>query len=336
MSLTDRCTEAADEHGLDPAPAPAPRGERSELRLSLPLRHGGTAEVTLRYELVGEGDRMLLVAGGISAARHVVASAEFPEPGWWQGQARSFDPSHHRLLAIDWVGADGAIDRPIDPADQAEAIARLLDHLGIAHAAGFIGASYGGMIALHLAARYPRRCGAILVLSASACAHPYSSALRSVQRRALALGESAGRPEAGIALARALAMVTYRAPEEFAERFEDPRIVGNRVRVGADDYLDHHGLRHGERMSATAYRRLSESIDLHNVEPATIEVPATFVAVDSDALVPAGDIEALAAATPDARFRPIHSKFGHDAFLKEEVQVGVIITEFLQSLESKP
>jgi len=304
--------------------------------MQLQLRHGGDASVTLRYELVGAGPRLLIAAGGISAGRHVIAAGEFAEPGWWQAQASSFELGECLLLAIDWVGADGRLDLPIDAADQADAIAALLDHLGIQRADAFIGASYGGMVALHFAARHPSRCGAILVISAAAASHPYSSACRSLQRRALELGEAIGDRASGVALARAMAMLTYRTPEEFGERFGDqPRIEAGRVRVGADDYLDHHGRRHVDRMSAIAYRRLSESIDLHQIDPAEVRTDATFAAVDSDALVPRADVEALAAAIPSARFRLIQSIFGHDAFLKEEAQVAAIITEFLQSLETK-
>lgn len=319
MSRSDRCSREG--------------AERGELALALPLRHGGEAETILRYELVGNGERLLIVAGGISAGRHVVASAEYPEFGWWQPQAPTFDLDKVRLLAIDWIGADGSIDLPIDPADQADALAALLKHLGIAHADGFIGASYGGMVALQLAARHPSLCRSILVISASASAHPFSSACRSLQRRALSLGEGAS----GVALARAMAMLTYRTPAEFGDRFtEPPRVENGRVRVAADSYLDFQGDRHAGRMSATAYRRLSESIDLHRIDPASVAVPATFAAVDSDALVPAQDVEALAAAIPGARFHLIHSRFGHDAFLKEEAEVAAIITEYLQSLEAKP
>jgi homoserine O-acetyltransferase len=305
--------------------------EDCAFQIDLPLRHGGRADVALRYELIGKGEPLLIIAGGISAGRHVVAHADNPESGWWQSQASSFDLSRDRLLAIDWVGADGTLDAPIDSADQADAIAALLDHLGIARADAFIGASYGGMVALQLAARHPDRCGSILVISASASAHPFASALRSLQRRALDLG----RDGAGVALARAMAMLTYRTPAEFEERFaEPPWIEDGRVRVSADSYLDHHGGRHVERMSATAYRRLSESIDLHRIDPADTRIPVTFAAVDSDALVPAADVEVLAAAVPGARFRLIHSKFGHDAFLKEDGQIAAIITEFLETLES--
>jgi homoserine O-acetyltransferase len=310
--------------------------KRSEFALSLALRHGGEAPVRLRYELAGKGGPLLLVAGGISAGRHVVASAAHPEPGWWESQAGTFNLDRCHLLAIDWVGSDGTIDRPIDAADQADAIAALLDHLGIERADAFIGASYGGMVALHLAARHRSRCAAILVISASASAHPFASACRSLQRRALELGEAGGDPASGVALARAMAMLTYRTPAEFADRFAaEPRIEAGQVRVAADDYLDHHGRRHVDRMSPTAYRRLSESIDIHTIDAAEIALPATFAAVDSDALVPPADVEALAAAIPGARFRLIRSKFGHDAFLKEDAQVAAIITEFLTSLETK-
>ena len=323
MSLTDRCRDQA-------TPQPASPATRGEISLQLALRHGGEAQVALRYELFGAGERLLIVAGGISAGRHVLASPEFREAGWWQAQAAAFALDRYRLLAIDWVGADGATDLPIDSADQADAIAALLDHLGIALVEAFIGASYGGMVALQFAARHRARVGTILVISAAGAAHPFASACRSLQRRALELG---GEQE-GVALARAMAMLTYRTPAEFGERFADPpRIDNGRVRVAADDYLDFHGQRHAGRMTATAYRRLSESIDLHQIEPEDIEVPATFAAVDRDALVPAADIEALARAIPGARFRAIHSRFGHDAFLKEEEQVAGIITEFLDSLE---
>ena len=320
MSLADRCSPFADDQAL-----------RAELGLRMAFTHGGEADVTLRYELVGrDGAPVLLVAGGISAGRHVAASDEFPEAGWWQAQARSFDPSRFRLLAFDWIGADGMLDLPIDPADQAEAIARLLDHLGIDRIAGFVGASYGAMVGMHFAAAYPDRCGALLAISAAGSAHPFSSACRSLQRRALALGD----PAEGVALARAMAMLTYRTPQEFADRFTAlPRIEGGRVRVAAEDYLEAQGERHVRRMSATAYRRLSESIDLHRIDQAALRVPLTLVAVDSDALVPPADVEALARAIPGAACHRITSHYGHDAFLKEERAVAAILSQFLTSLE---
>lgn len=290
----------------------------------------------LRYELTGPtGAPLLIVAGGISAGRHVLASSEFPVAGWWQSQSESFNPEVRRILAIDWIGADGSVDLPIDPADQADATRRLLDHLGIAGAAAFVGASYGGMVGMHFAAMFPDRVGGLLAISAADRAHPFASANRALQRQALTLGERHDDPEAGVALARAMAILTYRTPTEFSDRFAEPPAIGSnaQVRVPAEDYLDAQGLRHAGRMCSIAYRRLSESIDLHRIDPAYIRVPLTLVAVDQDALVPSTDIATFAERVDGARLHQIQSRYGHDAFLKEEVQVATIITQFLNSLE---
>jgi homoserine O-acetyltransferase len=239
-------------------------------------------------------------------------------------------------LAIDWVGADGAVDLPIDPADQAQALILLLDHLGIARVAAYIGASYGAMVGMHFAAWHPRRLDALLAISAAGSSHPYASACRALQRRAVSFGEKAGDPASGVELARELAILTYRTPEEFAERFaERPSIVNGGLRVASEDYLDAHGERFGRCMSSTAYRRLSESIDLHAIDGVQLRLPVTLVAVAGDALVPADDCRALADSIPHARFHQLESRYGHDAFLKEERQIGRIITEFLNSLEQQ-
>ena len=312
-----------------------PNAVRGEMPLTLSLLHGGAIRVTLRYELLGRaGAPLLIIAGGISAGRHVLSSAQFPDAGWWESQVGSLDADGHRVLSFDWIGADGDVDLPIDPADQADTLVRLLAELGLGKAAAFIGASYGGMVGMHVAARHPERIDALLAISASARPHPYSSACRALQRRAVALGECAGEPSAGVALARALAMLTYRTPSEFADRFAgEPAVESGTVRVAAEDYLDVQGDRHARRMSAAAYRRLSESIDLHHVEPSDIAVPLTLAAVDTDALVPAADVHVLADAIPGSRFHLLHSRFGHDAFLKEQAQVASVITSFLDTLE---
>lgn len=315
---------------VDDAAAIAFRGEFDRL---LPLRHAGPQAVTLRFELTGHANApLMVVAGGISAGRHVISSTEFAEPGWWEPQRTTL--AQARVLAIDWIGADGTLDVPIDPSDQALAIATVLDHLGIGRIAGFVGASYGAMVGLQFAAAFPDRIGRLLSVSASDRAHPFSSACRSVQRKVVALGERGGDPAAGVALARALAMLTYRTADEYRGRFNQrPTVVGGEMRVSADDYLDFQGARYAERTSGPAYRRLSESIDLHCVDPSDINLPATFVAVESDWLVPIEDIRALADSVSGARFILMPSLYGHDGFLKEQGQVAAILDEFIDTLE---
>ena len=116
-------------------PTDAAHELRGEISLRLDLRHAGIRQLTLRYELIGDAaSPVVLVAGGISAHRHVVASETFPENGWANALAqggRALDPARVRLLAIDYLGADGKLDVPMETADQADAIVQLLDALRI-------------------------------------------------------------------------------------------------------------------------------------------------------------------------------------------------------------
>lgn len=306
--------------------------QRGEFLATLELVHCGLTHLTIRYELTGpKSAPLVIVAGGISAGRHVLANQSEECEGWWQAQSAVL--SNHRLLSIDWLCSKGDLDRPIESSDQARAIFATLDELGL-HSVAFVGASYGAMVGMHCAALAPDRVQALLAISGAHRSHPFTSAQRALQRQAVELGERLGSPEDGVALARKLAILTYRTPEEFAERFTAPTSVDwERAHASSEPYLNHMGDKQSARMSAAAYRRLSESIDLHRIDPTTIAVPATFVAVDSDQLVPAADIKALANATPKARLIIIPSIYGHDAFLKEERAIASIIEDFLNSLE---
>ena len=318
---------------------PVVEAVRGTVECRLALRHAGVRALRLRYECVGApGTPVVLVAGGISAGRHVVASAEFPERGWWQAQAaqgRTLDPRGRRLLAVDWLGADGSLDAPIDPADQADAIAAVLDALGIDALDAFVGCSYGAMVGLQFAARHPARVARLVAVSGTHRAHPHASASRALQRRALALGALQCDEHGGLALARQIAILGYRTPEEFDARFGPARIVDGRVRTGAEDYLDHCAGAYAARTPPTAFLRLSESIDLHCVEPEAIAVPVTVVAVAEDRLVPIEDAYALVerlARGPSPRrpqLRVLRSVYGHDAFLKESAALDAILREAL-------
>src|SRR3546814_6948330 len=72
------------------------------------------------------------------------------------GAGRALYPARHRILAFDYVGADGTLDALIDPGDQADAVAGLLDALDIDALHAFVGYSYGALVGLQLAARHPR------------------------------------------------------------------------------------------------------------------------------------------------------------------------------------
>ena len=314
--------------------------QRGEVTVSLDLRHAGTRIVTLRYEVLGQaGLPAVFVAGGISAHRHVGSSEAFAEAGWWEAQVgpgRALDTTRFRVVAFDWLGSDGNLDAVIDPADQADAVAAVLDALHVERLHAFVGCSYGAMVGLQFAARYGQRLNHLVAISGAHRAHPFSSAWRALQRRAVALGALQCDESHGLALARQLAILSYRTPEEFSERFDAAQVVDGRVRVAAEDYLDYCGAQYSARTSPVAFQRLSESIDLQSVRPESVGIPVTVVAVEEDRLVPVADSRALAQRLRTSRIEVLSSLFGHDAFLKEETAIATVLVQALQEAATSP
>lgn len=334
----NRFAEPSPVEGASPSSVQddAPHALRGEVVVELAMRHAGTRAVTLRYELHGQaGAPVVFVAGGISAHRHLAASDVFPESGWLNdlvGTGRALDPAHRRLLAFDFIGADGRLDAPIDSADQADAIAKLLSTLGIPRLDAFVGYSYGALVGLQFAVRHPERLDKLVAVSGAHRAHPYAAAWRALQRRAVTLGQLQCADAQGLSLARQFAMLSYRTPEEFGERFDAaPEIVNGRVRCAAEDYLDAAGAQYVARTPVTAYVRLSESIDLHRIVPADVRVPTVVVAVEGDRLVPLSDSVALVEGLGTlGQLRVLRSPYGHDAFLKETDRIDSILTSALR------
>jgi len=314
---------------------------RGEVALYLKMRHAGLREVKLGFELHGpDAAPVVLVAGGISAHRHVAASAAFPERGWANelvGPARALDPARLRILAFDYLGADGLLDAPIDTSDQADAAASLLDALGITQLHAFIGYSYGALVGLQLAARHRRRLARLVAVSGVHRAHPYAAAWRALQRKVARLAQEHAADQYGLSLARQFAMLSYRTPEEFAERFAAaPELRDGQVRVAAEDYLDASGAKFADRTALTAWLRLSESIDLHRVDPARVYTPTTVVAVEGDRLVPLSESVALVEGLRgQGRLRIVRSPFGHDAFLKETERIDAILAAALRQPQGR-
>jgi homoserine O-acetyltransferase len=315
----------------------SPTDGRGTVTIDLSLRHAGLHRIDVHYEIQGDpASPLVIVAGGISGTRHVAGGPADSTPGWWDdqiGDGLPLDPRHHCILAIDWVGADGLLDAPIDTADQADAIRAVLDALSLPRVALFVGCSYGAMVALQFATLHGDRVDRVVCISGCDRAHPYSSAARALQRRAVALGSLQCDTAAGLALARELAMLTYRTPEEFSLRFDAaPTLTQGRVRCAAEDYLDHCGQRFAGTFSSTGFLRLSESLDLHVVAAEDIRVPVTVVAVAEDRLVPLADAARLATRLGDnGALRVLHSPYGHDAFLKETAAIGVVLRDALHA-----
>jgi homoserine O-acetyltransferase len=298
-----------------------------------------------RYELIGQHHApVVVVLGGISASRHVAANENDPTPGWWDdivGRGRPIDTRAFRVLGVDFLDggrrADGRPRRTVTTHDQAANVARVLDELGIDRIHSFVGASYGGMVALAFAEQYPDRVERIVAISAPHEPHPMSTALRALQRRIVELGLDTGRAADALAIARGLAITTYRSTREFGERF-DPSPVErseNDATFPVEGYLRHHGEQFAARWSAERFLALSLSGDLHRVDPSAIRTPTTIVAAEGDSIVPGEQLETLA-ATLRGPCQLVHvaTTRGHDAFLTEPVAVGEIVRAALHNVHN--
>jgi homoserine O-acetyltransferase/O-succinyltransferase len=313
----------------------------------VPLHHGGRLErIQIAWRLVGPANAPVVCAlGGISAHRRVCATDD-PRESWWSeiaGPAHPLNVNHHRILSFDYLGGSGESTGPgagasfpsISSYDQAEALLRLINHLGIKSLRAIAGGSYGGMVALAFGERYPDRVSHLIVIGASDRAHPMSTARRCIQRRIVQLATESGRPGDGLELARALAMTTYRSAEEFSARFDDvPVHDGNRLVFPVERYLMSRGRDYSTRYRPESFLCLSESIDLHRVDTASIFVPTTAVAIREDQLVPLADVRAMVARLPSGKLHEISSVYGHDAFLKETEQLRGIFASALDAYRS--
>ena len=277
------------------------------------------------------GAPVVIVLGGISAGRDV--------HGWWPavvGERRPVDTSEFRVLGVDYLDggerADGRPERAVTTQDQADRIAAALDALGIERVHAFIGASYGGMVALAFAERHAGRADQLVAVSAPAEPHPMSTALRSLQRRIVELGLETGRARDSLAIARGLAMTTYRSSEEFGTRFAPcgTRLPAGREELCVESYLRHHGEKFAAWMSPARFLALSLSADLHRVNPARCTTPALFVASRGDTIVPLEQLSSLHDHwAGSSRLAETHTHTGHDAFLAEPQHVGALIHEAL-------
>lgn len=278
----------------------------------------------LAWQCVGPAEAPLIVVlGGISAHRDATS--------WWQaqcGQGRALDTERFRLLGVDWLGGCDDSTGPqagesfpaISSTDQARAILLLLNRSGVRHVHAIVGASYGGAVAQHLAALLGRRLGHLFVLSAAHKPSQFALVLRDIQRSILDLGDDSAQ---ALALVRALAIVGYRTPEGFEQRFAETD--------GAAEWLAHHGRAFAERFNATSYRCLGASLDAHRIDPAAITVPTTVFSVKEDLLVPPSLSRDFAASCAGpCELVEIVSEYGHDAFLKEETVVGDLLRRIVE------
>jgi homoserine O-acetyltransferase len=291
---------------------------------------------------------------------HALTGSADAAGDWWEpliGPGRALDTDRVGVLGANLLGGRYGSTGPtsIDPRsgrpfgrdfpavstrDQARAQWALLDALGIDEIALVVGGSLGGMVALEVGLVRPAAVRHVIPIAAPAATGPMAIAWNHIQ---IELIERLG--DAGLALARELAMTTYRSETDFDERFGRSAEPDGRPSIVS--YLDHQGDKLVDRFDGDTYRVLAGAMDRHDIgagrggldaalaQLAVADVRLTGVGIEDDILYGPRQVRSLVGAAADAgvaaRYRQVHSTKGHDAFLVEWDQLTAILLEALSS-----
>jgi homoserine O-acetyltransferase len=279
---------------------------------------------------------------------------------WWGpllGPGKALDTNRHAVLAANLLGscygssgpAEWKFDRgeqfpELAPSDLARAHIPLLEHLGVEKLALATGGSLGGMVALEWGRVTNVPVDRLVVFAAPGAASPQAIGWNAVQRMSIEADpawkggdyEPGEGPAAGLAAARALAMITYRSGAEFQARFGRQSSRSEEM-FDVEHYLRRQGEKLVARFDPASYVALMRTMDLHDVGDlgaAGVETSRRVgqvigVGIDSDILYLPGEVRdwvsAYRLAGVNAEYREIASLYGHDAFLIEWDQVQQIL-----------
>jgi homoserine O-acetyltransferase len=238
------------------------------------------------------------------------------------------------------------------------ALVGLLDVLGIDRLHAVVGGSMGGMQALSLAANFPERISAALIIASTARHSAQNIAFHEVGRQAI-MADPAWRggdyyghgkgPEKGLAVARMAAHITYLSEEgmheKFGRRLQDrtEKTFGFDADFQVESYLRHQGLSFTDRFDANSYLYITRAMDYFDLaEEHGGKLASAFagsrarfclVSFDTDWLYPTAEsrsiVHALNASGAPVSFVELSAPFGHDSFLLDVPALDRVIAGFL-------
>lgn len=336
----------------------------------LELELGGVLpEVQVAYRTWGKlssgGDNAILVCHALTGHADV--------DDWWApllGAGRTLDPSQDFIVSSNILGScygttgptslNPKTSQPYGPTfpaitvrDMVRVQAQLLESLGVQSLRLAIGGSLGGMQVLEWGAQYGDRVQSLAVIAAPGRHSPWCIGLSEAQRQAIYTdarwqdGNYApdDPPVQGLAVARMIAMSTYRSWASFHHRFGRHSTAASAAPYAVTHYLQHHGQKLVERFDANTYVALTQAMDRHevggnhpSVEPGqryqmalqNIPHPTLVVAINSDILYPPAEQQELAELMPQAQLAWLDSLHGHDAFLIDMENLNNQVLAFRQ------
>jgi 3-oxoadipate enol-lactonase len=258
-----------------------------------------TNGVALRYELSGKGDRTLVLVHEMGGSLES-----------WDDIAPRFAATR-RVLRYDTRGAglSQKVRGELTLDTMADDIAALLDALGIKGKVALAAVALGGAIALHFAARYPKRTSAVVVGS------PATGI--AAERRVPALERLARIEAAGMAFAVDDSMQNGYAPElrgdiKRFERFR-ARWLGN------------------DPSSYAAIWRMLANADMQS-ELTRLSCPVLVIGGSLDRVRPASVVESIAKSIPGARY--VEVRTGHYMAVQTPDLIADCIDDFLKSVDA--
>jgi homoserine O-acetyltransferase len=262
------------------------------------------------------------------------------DEGWWAsliGEGKCIDTHSYTILAFNIPGNgydQFVIDNYKDfvAGDVARIFLSGLQQLNIKKLFAIIGGSLGGGIAWEMAALDPKLTEHLIPVASDWKSTDWLIANCQIQEQFLINSKQPVHD------ARMHAMLCYRTPESFKERFK--RSTNEELQVfNVESWLMHHGKKLQERFQLSAYKlmnQLLKTIDVtRNGDQNFINLQNSntnihIIGVDSDLFFTAKEnketYKQLAQAKSNVTYGEISSLHGHDAFLIEFEQMEKLLT----------
>ncbi|KAH9109352.1 hypothetical protein LEN26_001586 [Aphanomyces euteiches] len=286
---------------------------------------------------------------------------------WWGsllGDGKPFDTSKYLVVCANVLGSCYGTTGPtsINPAtgkrygasfpdvtirDTVRLHQRLvLEEIGATKIAGVVGGSLGGMQALEWGILGKDIVQKLAVIACGARHTGWQIGVSEVQRQAIYRDpmykngdyDVASPPNKGLALARQIAMISYRTHRVYDEKFGRERQPDDPEKFTVESYLHHQGEKFLTRFDANSYIAVTKMMDTHDIgrdrgglEAACreLKMPVLIAGIDSDVIYPLTEQQQLHDLIPHSSFCVIESPHGHDGFLLEQDAVGEAFTSFL-------
>ena len=305
---------------------------------------GGQMDLQLSYKLFGPplgSAPVVLVNHSLTGDADVAG-----ENGWWSeliGDGKVIDTCQYTILAFNFPG-NGVDNNLIDNyehlvlRDIAYLFKAALDELGIDKLYAAIGGSIGGALVWEMGASFPELIENLIPVACDWKTSSWVLANTLLQDRIL---HSSKNP---LQDARIHAMMCYRTPESFKERF-GRSIHEEKEIFNIDSWLLYHGEKLNNRFQLQSYKlmnHLLRTIDITEERGSFEEVASQIkgsihlISIDTDLFFTDAEnretYSRLIERKVNLHYHTISSVHGHDAFLIEYDQLNSMLSPLFTNI----